>query len=307
MGDIRVMNVRRGIPLALGAGVLFGLSAPLSKLLVAGMDPIALAGVLYLGAFMAVSVGRLLGVTRGVESERLRWSDTAYVFTMIVVGGVMAPILLMFGVRAASGFTASLLLNFEGVTTALIAWMFFKERISGVVWGAVVLMTTTGVLLTGVTTGGRSSMIGPLLIMGAAIGWGVDNNVSARLSRCDPLILVSIKGLAAGLFSLGLSWATTGSLPAAGSLLAGLGVGCISYGVSLVLFILSLKAMGAARTGAFFAVGPLAGALLSLVIFRSPFTWAMAVALVLTASSITLVASEGLHTGGKQQTDRLTH
>jgi len=288
------MNVRRGIPLALGAGVLFGLSAPLSKLIVADMDPIALAGVLYLGAFVAVSVGRLLGVTRGLQSEPLRRSDAPYVLTMIAVGGVLAPVLLMFGLLASSGFTASLLLNLEGVTTALIAWMFFRERVSGAVWGAVVLMTTTGVLLTGVTAGGMSGVVGPLLIVGAAIAWGIDNNVSSRLSRCDPLVLVSVKGLAAGLFSLGLSWATRGSLPAPASLLAGLGVGCISYGVSLVLFILSLKAMGAARTGAFFAVGPLAGALLSLAIFRSSFTWAMAVALVLTASSIALVASEGL-------------
>jgi len=288
------MNVHRGIPLALGAGVLFGLSAPLSKLIVANMDPIALAGVLYLGAFVAVSVGRLLRVTRGLHSEPLRRLDAPYVLTMIAVGGVVAPVLLMFGVRAASGFTASLLLNLEGVTTALIAWMFFRERVSRAVWGAVVLMTTTGVLLTGVTTGGISSMVGPLLIVGAASAWGVDNNVSARLSRCDPLILVSIKGLAAGLFSLGLSWATRGGLPAPASLLAGLGVGCISYGVSLVLFILSLKAMGAARTGAFFAVGPLAGALLSLAIFRSSLTWAMAVALGLTAASSALVASEGL-------------
>ena len=287
-------DVRRGIPLALGAGVLFGLSAPLSKLIVATMDPIALAGVLYLGAFVAVSVGRLLGVTRGLKSRPLRRSDAPYVLTMITVGGVLAPVLLMFGIRAASGFTASLLLNLEGVTTALIAWMFFRERVSRAVWGAVVLMTTTGVLLTGVTTGGISSMVGSLLIVGAAIGWGVDNNVSARLSRCDPLVLVSIKGLVAGLFSLGLSWVTRGGLPAPVSLLAGLGVGCVSYGVSLVLFILSLKAMGAARTGAFFAVGPLAGALLSLAVFRSSFTWAMAVALVLTAASIALVASEGL-------------
>lgn len=300
------MNVRRGIPLALGAGVLFGLSAPLSKLIVAGMDPIALAGVLYLGAFMAVSVGRLFGVTRGLHSERLRRSDAPYVFTMIVVGGVLAPVLLMFGVRAASGFTASLLLNLEGATTALIAWVFFKERVSGAVWGAVVLMTMAGVLLTGVTAVGRSSMVGPLLIVGAAIGWGVDNNVSARLSHCDPLILVSIKGLAAGLFSLALSWATRGGLPTLGSFLAGLGLGCISYGVSLVLFILSLKAMGAARTGAFFAVGPLAGALLSLIFFRSSFTWAMAVALLLTAASIALVVGEGLRADIQQQADQLT-
>ncbi len=298
------MNVRRGIPLALGAGVLFGLSAPLSKLIVADMDPIALAGALYLGAFVAVSLGRLLGVTRGLNSEPLRRRDVPYVLAMIAVGGVVAPILLMFGVRAASGFTASLLLNLEGVTTALIAWMFFKERVSRSAWGAVVLMTAAGVLLTGVITGGKSSMVGPLLIAGAAIAWGVDNNVSAKLSHCDPLTLVTIKGLAAGLFSLGLSWVTRGSLPAPGSLLAGLGVGCISYGVSLVLFILSLKAMGAARTGTFFAVGPLAGALLSLVIFHTTFTWAMALALVLTALSITLVAGEGLRIRETQQTHR---
>jgi drug/metabolite transporter (DMT)-like permease len=294
------MNTRHGIPLALGAGILFGLSAPLSKLIVASMDPVALAGSLYLGAFIAVSAGRLLGVTRGLQSEPLRRSDVRYVLTMIAVGGVMAPVLLMFGVRAASGFTASLLLNLEGVTTALIAWLFFRERVSQAVWGAVILMTTTGVLLTGVTAGGTSSVLGPLLIVGAAICWGVDNNVSARLSRCDPLILISIKGLAAGLFSLGLSWAIRGNLPVPRDLLSALGVGCISYGVSLVLFIRSLRAMGAARTGAFFAVGPLAGALLSLVIFRSAFTWMMAVALALTAASIALVAGEGLRAERKQ-------
>lgn len=294
MGDSGTVNVRNGIPLALGAGFLFGLSAPLSKIIVAGMDPVALAGALYLGAFVAVTVGRLLGVTRGLQSKPLQRRDTPYIITMIAAGGVVAPVLLMFGVRAASGFTASLLLNLEGVTTALIAWMFFKEHVTGAVWGAIMLMTAAGVLLTGISTGGRASMVGPLLIVGAAIGWGIDNNVSARLSRCDPLVLVSIKGLAAGLFSLGLSWVTRGSLPVPTSLLAGLGVGCISYGVSLVLFILSLKAMGAARTGAFFAVGPLAGALLSLVIFHSPFTWAMMVALTLTAASIALVTSEGL-------------
>src|SRR5664280_3337406 len=98
------MNVRRGIPLALGAGVLFGLSAPLSKIIVAGTDPIALAGVLYLGAFAAVSVGRLIGVTRGLHSEPLRRSDAPYVLAMIAVGGVVAPVLLMFGIREASGF-----------------------------------------------------------------------------------------------------------------------------------------------------------------------------------------------------------
>jgi len=124
-------DVHHGIPLALAAGVLFGLSAPLSKLIVADMDPIALAGALYLGAFVAVSIGRLLGVTRGLSSEPLRRSDVPYVLTMIIVGGVAAPILLMFGVRAASGFTASLLLNLEGVTTALVAWIFFRERVSG--------------------------------------------------------------------------------------------------------------------------------------------------------------------------------
>jgi drug/metabolite transporter (DMT)-like permease len=295
----RTPDVRRGIPLALGAGILFGLSAPLSKLIVASMEPVALAGALYLGAFLAVSVGRFLGVTRGLQSTPLTRRDVPFVVTMVFVGGVLAPVLLMYGVRAATGFTASLLLNLEGATTALIAWTLFRERVTPRVWVAVALMTTAGVLLTGIATGGRANVLGPLLIVGAAIGWGVDNNVSARLSHCDPLILISIKGLAAGLFSTGLSWMFSGTLPAMRDLLVGLGVGCISYGVSLVLFILSLKVMGAARTGAFFAVGPLAGALLSLLVFRGAFTWAMAVALVLTAGSIWLVAGDSLKTGTK--------
>ena len=292
--ESRMPDVRRGIPLALAAGVLFGLSAPLSKLIVASMEPVALAGALYLGAFIAASVGRLLGVTRGLQSTPLRRRDAPFVVIMVSVGGVLAPMLLMYGVRAATGFTASLLLNLEGATTSLIAWSLFRERVTLRVWGAVALMTAAGVLLTGIVTGARASILGPLLILGAAIGWGVDNNVSARLSHCDPLVLISIKGLAAGLFSSGLSWAMSASLPAARDLLAGLGVGCVSYGVSLVLFVLSLKAMGAARTGAFFAVGPLAGALLSLAIFRGTFTWMMGLALVLTAGSIWLVAGDGL-------------
>ena len=292
--ESRMPDVRRGIPLALAAGVLFGLSAPLSKLIVASMEPVALAGALYLGAFIAASVGRLLGVTRGLQSTPLRRRDAPFVVIMVSVGGVLAPVLLMYGVRAATGFTASLLLNLEGATTSLIAWSLFRERVTLRVWGAVALMTAAGVLLTGIVTGARASILGPLLILGAAIGWGVDNNVSARLSHCDPLVLISIKGLAAGLFSSGLSWAMSASLPAARDLLAGLGVGCVSYGVSLVLFVLSLKAMGAARTGAFFAVGPLAGALLSLAIFRGTFTWMMGLALVLTAGSIWLVAGDGL-------------
>jgi drug/metabolite transporter (DMT)-like permease len=287
-------DVRRGIPLALGAGILFGLSAPLSKLIVASMEPVALAGALYLGAFVAASIGRLLGVTRGLQSTPLGRRDAPFVVIMVGVGGVLAPVLLMYGVRAATGFAASLLLNLEGVMTALIAWALFRERVTPRVWGAVALMTAAGVLLTGIVTGARASILGPLLMVGAAIGWGIDNNVSARLSHCDALVLISIKGLAAGLFSSGLSWAMSGSLPAVRDLLAGLGLGCVSYGVSLVLFVLSLKAMGAARTGAFFAVGPLAGALLSLAIFRGSFTWMMGLALILTAGSIWLVAGDGL-------------
>lgn len=286
------MNVRRGIPLAVGAGILFGISAPLAKLLVVNMDPVALAGCLYLGAFVAVTLGRVLGVSRGLDSERLARRDVPLLVAMVLVGGVVAPVLLMFGVREASGFTASLLLNLEGVTTALIAWMFFRERVTGRVWGAVALMTATGILLTGVTRGGTSDIRGPLLILAAAVGWGVDNNVSAKLSRHDPLVLVSIKGLGAGLFSLGLSWALKGSLPPLGNVLAALALGSVSYGCSLVLFILSLKTMGAARTGAFFAVGPLAGALVSVAVFREPVTWVMALALVLVLASIVLVTGE---------------
>jgi drug/metabolite transporter (DMT)-like permease len=288
------MNARRGIPLAVGAGILFGVSAPLAKLLVVNMDPVALAGCLYLGAFVAVTLGRALGVSRGLESERLSRRDAPLLVTMVLVGGVVAPVLLMFGVREASGFTASLLLNLEGVTTALIAWMFFRERVTGRVWGAVVLMTATGILLTGVTRGGTSDIRGPLLILAAAVGWGVDNNVSAKLSRHDPLVLVSIKGLGAGLFSLGLSWALRGTLPPLESLLPALALGSVSYGCSLVLFILSLKTMGAARTGAFFAVGPLAGALVSVAIFQEPVSWVMALALVLVLASIVLVTGENL-------------
>lgn len=293
-------GVRRGIPLALGAGVLFGMSAPLSKLIMTTMEPVALAGSLYLGAFLAASAGRLLGVTRRLHGTPLTRRDAPHVVAMVCVGGIVAPVLLMYGVRATTGFTASLLLNLEGVTTALIGWMFFGERVTPRVWGAVALMTMTGVLLSGMTTGTQTGILGPLLILGSAVGWGIDNNASARLSHADPLLLIGIKGCIAGLFSTLFSWGISGALPATRDFLGGLTVGAASYGISLVLFILSLKAMGAARTGAFFAVGPLAGALLSLAIFHGAFTWSMAAALALTAGSILLVAYDTVQQGASR-------
>ena len=254
---------------ALLAAVLFGASAPLSKLLLGEIGPIPLAALLYIGSgigsWLLFALQR--ASSRGVVVEaHLSRNDVPWLLGAILAGGVCAPILLLLGLDPTPASTASLLLNFECVATALIAVLAFKEAVDRRILWAVGLITLASILLS--WTGGAWGLsLGALGILGACVLWGLDNNLTRHISAKNPLVIVGVKGLGAGCFSLLLSFVLGKPMPAVGMAGLALLVGAVSYGLSIQLFILALRSLGAARTGALFGVAPFVGTILSFLIW----------------------------------------
>ena len=276
----------------LAAAFLFGLSAPLAKLLLGRADPVALAALLYAGVFLGpaayrVAAGRFRG--RGAPLGR---RDLPWLAGAVLSGGIAAPILLMLGLGRVSGLTGSLLLNFEAAATALIAVLLFKENAGGRVWAALALMTAGGALLSWVPGEGRLEVAGPLLVLAAMAGWGLDNNLTRQISGKDPVTIAMVKGLVSGAVSLTLAFSLGRGFPPGLPAAAGLAVGAVGYGLSLVLFIKGLKGLGAFRTGALFSVAPFAGAAASVIILGDRVGPGLAAAGLLMAAGVALVVRE---------------
>jgi drug/metabolite transporter (DMT)-like permease len=253
---------------ALLAAVLFSASAPFAKILLGEVDPIPLAALLYLGSGLGASLLLLIQSGRQIGPvARLTKSDAPWLIGAVMAGGVAAPILSMWGLKQTPASTASLLLNFECVATSLIAVFFFKEAMSKRVWGAIGLITLAAVLLSWNNSSWGIS-VGVLGILGACCLWGLDNNLTRQISANNPLLIVSIKGLGAGTFSLILAFLLGKSLPSIGVILLALLLGSISYGLSIQLYILALRGLGAARTGAYYGVAPFVGVLFSMLLLK---------------------------------------
>lgn len=262
-----------GVPLALTSAVLFGLATPLAKLLLGAMDAQMLAGLMYLGAGLglgAVLLGRR--ATSGPATEApLRRHDMPWLAAVVLFGGVAGPLLLMLGLARTPASTASLLLNLEGLATMGIAWLVFRESVDrrlllgafAILAGAVLLSWQGGEVRLG---GGAG------LVALACLAWGIDNNLSRNLSSADPVEVAAIKGLAAGAVNFGLALLRGGALPAWPDAGAAALVGFFGIGVSLVLFLLALRHVGTARTGAYFSLAPFVGALAAIVLLRDPLT-----------------------------------
>ena len=285
-----------GIASALGAAVLFGASTPLAKLLLGQMHPVTLAGVLYLGSGVGLLAGGALQRTwstvppwheAGLDRHDLHWLAGA-----IVTGGVMGPVLLMVGLTLTPASSASLLLNLEGVLTAVLAWFAFHENFDRrIVWG-MILITLGGMVLSWERSPTFTVPVGPLAIVGACLCWAVDNNLTRKISAKDPVLIAGSKGFVAGLINLGLAHAVGIPLPGVWSaVLAGV-VGLLGYGVSLVLFVYALRYVGAARTGAYFSSAPFIGAIFAMALLREvPSAWFWAAA-VLMGSGLWLHLTE---------------
>ncbi len=253
---------RSGYAIGLGAALLFGASAPIAKLLLADVGPQLLAGLLYLGAFLAVAPFVRFAGGRG--EARLRRTDLPALSGIVVTGGIAAPVLLMLGLERLSGVSASLLLNLEGPLTLLVGVVVLHEYL-GRRAGLGSLLVFAGSAVIGLE-GGRGSLdlLGTGLVVAACLGWAIDNNLTQRLSVRDPFQIVAVKtGVAAGV-NIVLALARGESLPAGPVLAGALAVGALAYGISILLDAYALRALGAAREAAVFATAPFAGALLAV-------------------------------------------
>ncbi len=256
-----------GILQALAAAALFGASTPLAKLLVGETSPLILAGLLYLGSglgLFAWRARRLLDPRFAAGEAPLERRDLPWLAAAVITGGAVGPALLMWGLSMTPGSTASLLLNVEGVFTALVAWFVFRENFDGRIALGMFLIVAGGGLLSWQQTPVSGLPWGALAIVAACLCWAIDNNLTRKVSASDPSQIAAWKGLVAGSVNLGLGLMLGYQLPGASSVLfAGL-VGFLGYGLSLVLFVLALRNLGAARAGAYFSVAPFVGAAIAL-------------------------------------------
>lgn len=258
-----------GVIYALLAAVLFGASTPFAKGLVGQMAPAILAGVLYLGSGIGLLACYLIrsGVKHGSTDTpvTLTRQDLPWLGGAIAAGGVAAPLLLMAGLSNVSASSASLLLNMEGVMTSMLAWFVFKESFDRRIFIGMLLIVAAGFLLSWEQAPASGLPWGAIAIVGACICWGLDNNLTRKVSGSDPLQIACAKGLVAGTVNLTIGLAIGDAFPALGTAFVAAVVGFCGYGLSLVLFVLALRHLGTARTGAYFSAAPFAGAALSLV------------------------------------------
>jgi len=252
---------------AILAAILFGTSAPFAKLLLGEIDPLPLAGFLYLGSGLGSGIVLLIQRFQHNSSPseaKIVRADIPWLLGAIIAGGVIAPIILLFGLKTTPAATASLLLNFESVATTLIAILIFKEAISRRIIIAMVLVTLASISLSYNTDGQWGFSLGALGVVGACLFWGFDNNFTRNISAKNPLVIVALKGFGAGSFSLLLSLILRNSLPGFPVILLSLVLGAFSYGLSIYLFILAMRNLGSARTSTLFGIAPFVGAILSI-------------------------------------------
>ncbi len=284
----------RPIAVVIVSAALFGISAPLAKSLVEGMPSTELAGLLYLGAFLGLGVfaglRRLAGAKRSYEP--IARKDVKWLIGSIVSGGIVAPILMVTGLTLISGFTASLLLNLEGVFTALLAVTLFHQREGKRLWAALLIMTLASVLLTYDPMNGIFRIEGSLFLIGAMLFWGLDNNLTQKISGKDPVQITMTKGAVAGSSSIAITFLIGSQMVIGNGVVFALILGAFSYGVSLVLFIMALARLGSARTAALFAIGPFIGAAASIPLLGEPLEWLMLPAAIMMAIAVWLITRE---------------
>ena len=256
-----------GVASALGAALLFGAGTPLAKRLLQGIDPWVLAGLLYLGSGVGLGAWRLL---RRAPRVRLERAEVLWFGGAVGFGGVLGPVLLMLGLRGMPASGAALLLNAESVFTALLAWFVFRENFDRRIALGMLAIVAGAMLLSGTGTGAGAGwslrdLAPAALVLGACLAWGIDNNLTRKVSLADATWVASVKGLVAGSVNLLLALGSGASLPSLPAAAEAMLVGLLAYGVSLSLFVVALRHLGSARTGAYFSVAPFFGALLALL------------------------------------------
>jgi drug/metabolite transporter (DMT)-like permease len=258
-----------GVAAALAAALLFGAGTPFAKLLLAHTSPWLLAAMLYLGSGIGLWAWRRL---RGAPAVRPSRSEWGWLAAATLCGGVIGPVLLMSGLAGMPATSASLLLNAEGVFTALLAWFVFKENFDRRIALGMLAIVAGSLVLS--WPGDMTLAAGwpALAVLGACLAWAIDNNLTRKVSLTDASFIAMLKGLAAGATNLALAVWLGATLPSAGPALAAALLGLLSYGASLVLFVIALRHLGTARTGAYFSVAPFFGAVLAIGLLGEPVT-----------------------------------
>ncbi|SIQ31808.1 DMT family transporter [Bosea sp. TND4EK4] len=282
-----------GVPLALVSAVLFGASAPFAKLLLGELSPQLLAGVLYLGAGVGLAVVHGSRAALGIPAPEapLRRHDLPWLAAVVLFGGLAGPLLLMLGLSHTSAASGSLLLNLEGLATMLIAWVVFRENVDRrLLLGAFAILT--GAVVLSWEGGGVRLDAGAALIAAACLAWGIDNNLTRKLSSADPVVTATIKGLTAGSVNVAIALLLGASVPPVATVGVAAVVGFLGVGVSLVLFVLALRHLGAARTGAYFSLAPFIGAMIAVTLLHEPVTMQLVAAGLLMGAGLWLHLAE---------------
>jgi drug/metabolite transporter (DMT)-like permease len=286
------VSARSAITAALGAALLFGASTPLVKLLVGRIPPLLLASLLYLGSGLGLSLARLVR-DRGHAAPRLPAGEWRWLFGSVAAGGIVAPVLYLFGLTRTDAASGALLLNLEAVFTAILAWVVFRENAGRRVIVGMALIVAGGVVLSGASNAGMGPTLpGALAIAGACLCWALDNNLTRKVAGADAVFIAASKGLAAGLTNLILALSLGARLPPPTQIGAAMAIGLLGYGVSLVLFVVALRGLGSARVGAYYSTAPFLGAVVAIAIFHTPTSDAFWVSAVLMATGVWLHLTE---------------
>ena len=279
---------------AILAAALYALSTPISKMMLASVPPTMVAAFLYIGA--GIGMGGMMLVRKQVKTatkeEKLTRSDIPYAVAMVLLD-IIAPILMMFGLKSTSAANTALLNNFEIVATALIALLFFREKVSRKLWVAIAFVTVASVLLS-LSVGGSADVFafskGSLLVLGATVCWGLENNCTRQIAGKDPMQIVTIKGFGSGAGALVIALVIGEAFPDWKYLAIILLLGFVAYGLSIFFYTLAQRSIGAAKTSTYYAVAPFIGALLSIVLLGEPITLLFVIATVLMALGCWLAA-----------------
>jgi drug/metabolite transporter (DMT)-like permease len=278
-----------GVMAALGAALLFGGGTPLAKWLLASINPWLLAGLLYLGSGAGLALYRLVC---HVPAGKLPLSEWRWLAGAILAGGVVGPVLLMVGLTGMPASSASLLLNAEGVFTALLAWFVFRENFDRRIALGMAAIVAGAVVLSWPQESRFSGAWPALAVIGACLAWGIDNNLTRKVSLADATWIATIKGLSAGSVNLALALSLGAIWPPFFNLAGAMLVGWLAYGVSLALFVVGLRHLGTARTGAYFSVAPFFGAVLAIPLLGEPVSHRLLIAGALMALGVWLHLTE---------------
>jgi drug/metabolite transporter (DMT)-like permease len=276
----------RGFLYAMAAAALFGASTPMAKRLLGDVSSWLLAGMLYVGSgvglLLVYACRKFIGA--GKSEVSLQGRDWFWLAGATLCGGLLAPVALMVGLARTAPASTSLLLNLESLFTALLAWFVFHEFFNKRMLVGLCVILAASVLLSWSGHPTFNRLFGPLLVGGACVGWAIDNNLTRKISAGDALQITMIKCLVAGVVNTGLAvWIGGVAIPSACSVMEIAGVGFLGYGLSLVCFVLALRHIGAARTGAYFSFAPFVGAMIALGTGAEPLTTRLVISGLLMA------------------------